>query len=83
MLEAIRDFYLQTGKKIGMKPAGGISKAKLAVQYLVMVRETLGQDWRCSELFRFGASSLANDVLMQITKQFTGVYQSTNYFSLD
>ena len=83
MLEAIRDFYLQTGKKIGMKPAGGISKAKLAVQYLVMVRETLGQDWLCSELFRFGASSLANDVLMQITKQFTGVYQSTNYFSLD
>jgi len=82
-LEAIRDFYLQTGKKIGMKPAGGISKAKLAVQYLVMVRETLGQDWLCSELFRFGASSLVNDVLMQITKQFTGVYQSTNYFSLD
>ena len=83
MLEAIRDFYLQTGKKIGMKPAGGISKAKLAVQYLVMVRETLGQDWLCPELFRFGASSLANDVLMQIAKQFTGVYQSTNYFSLD
>ena len=83
MLEAIRDFYLQTGKKIGMKPAGGISKAKLAVQYLVMVRETLGQDWLWSELFRFGASSLANDVLMQIAKQFTGVYQSTNYFSLD
>ena len=80
MLEAIRDFYLQTGKKIGMKPAGGISKAKLAVQYLVMVRETLGQDWLCPELFRFGASSLANDVLMQIAKQFTGVYQSTNYF---
>ena len=83
ILEAIRDFYLQTGKKIGMKPAGGISKAKLAVQYLVMVRETLGQDWLCPELFRFGASSLANDVLMQIAKQFTGVYQSTNYFSLD
>ncbi len=83
MLEAIRDFYLQTGKKIGMKPAGGISKAKLAVQYLVMVRETLGQDWLCPELFRFGSSSLANDVLMQIAKQFTGVYQSTNYFSLD
>ncbi len=83
MLNAIKDFYKETGIKIGMKPAGGISKAKLAVQYLVMVRETLGQDWLCPELFRFGASSLANDVLMQIAKQFTGVYQSTNYFSLD
>jgi len=68
---------------IGMKPAGGISKAKLAIQYLVMVRETLGQDWLTSDLFRFGASSLANDVLMQILKQTTGVYQSGNYFSID
>ncbi|HDY75524.1 MAG TPA: deoxyribose-phosphate aldolase [Candidatus Marinimicrobia bacterium] len=83
MLEAIRDYYKQTGKKIGMKPAGGISKAKLAVQYLVMVRETLGQDWLTADLFRFGASSLANDVLMQIVKQSTGVYQSANYFSID
>ncbi|HIA79011.1 MAG TPA: deoxyribose-phosphate aldolase [Candidatus Marinimicrobia bacterium] len=83
MLEAIRDFYKQTGKKIGMKPAGGVSKAKLAVQYLVMVRETLGQDWLSPDLFRFGASSLANDVIMQIVKQSTGVYQSTNYFSID
>jgi len=66
-----------------MKPAGGISKAKLAIQYLVMVRETLGQDWLTSDLFRFGASSLANDVLMQILKQTTGVYQSGNYFSID
>ena len=83
LLEAIRDFYKQTGKKIGMKPAGGVSKAKLAVQYLVMVRETLGQDWLSPDLFRFGASSLANDVIMQIVKQSTGVYQSTNYFSID
>lgn len=83
MLEAIRDYYKQTGKKIGMKPAGGISKAKLAIQYLVMVRETLGQDWLTADLFRFGASSLANDVLMQIVKQSTGVYQSANYFSID
>jgi len=83
MLEAIRDYYKQTGKKIGMKPAGGISKAKLAVQYLVMVRETLGQNWLNADLFRFGASSLANDVLMQIVKQSTGVYQSNNYFSID
>ncbi len=83
MLEAIRDYYQNTGKKIGMKPAGGISKAKLAIQYLVMVRETLGRDWLNPDLFRFGASSLANDVLMQIVKQTTGVYQSSNYFSLD
>jgi deoxyribose-phosphate aldolase len=83
MLEAIRDFYYSEGKKIGMKPAGGISTAKLALQYLVMVRETLGEDWLTPDLFRFGASSLANDVLMQIVKQMTGVYQSADYFSKD
>jgi deoxyribose-phosphate aldolase len=83
MLEAIRDYFKKTGKKIGMKPAGGISKAKLAIQYLVMIKETLGQDWLNADLFRFGASSLANDVLMQILKQSTGVYQSANYFSMD
>ena len=83
MLEAIRDFYYATGRRVGMKPAGGISKAKLAVQYLVMLRETLGSDWLTPELFRFGASSLANDVLMQIVKQRTGVYASPDYFSLD
>ncbi len=83
MLEAIRDYYYLTGKKIGMKPAGGISKSKLAIQYLVMLRETLGEDWMTNELFRFGASSLANDVLMQLEKQRTGVYQSGDYFSLD
>jgi len=66
-----------------MKPAGGISKAKLAIQYLVMLRETLGQDWLTPDLFRFGASSLANDVLMQLEKQRTGVYQSADYFSKD
>ncbi len=83
MLEAIRDHYYETGQRIGMKPAGGISKAKLAIQYLVMLRETLGNDWLTPDLFRFGASSLANDVLMQLVKQSTGVYQSSNYFSLD
>lgn len=83
MLEAIRDHYYETGQRIGMKPAGGISKAKLAVQYLVMLRETLGNEWLTPDLFRFGASSLANDVLMQLVKQSTGVYQSSNYFSLD
>lgn len=83
MLEAIRDFYYKTGKKIAMKPAGGISKAKQALHYLVMVQETLGTGWMNNEWFRFGASSLANDVLMQLEKQRTGVYQSANYFSLD
>lgn len=83
MLEAIRDFYYKTGKKIAMKPAGGISKAKQALHYLVMVQETLGTGWMNNEWFRFGASSLANDMLMQLEKQRTGVYQSANYFSVD
>lgn len=83
MLEAIRDFYYKTGKKIAMKPAGGISKAKLALHYLVMLNEVLGEDWMNNEWFRFGASSLANDILMQLMKQKTGVYQSANYFSID
>jgi len=83
MLEAIRDFYYKTGKKIAMKPAGGISKAKLALHYLVMLNEVLGEEWMNNEWFRFGASSLANDILMQLMKQKTGVYQSTNYFSID
>ncbi|HMD00797.1 MAG TPA: deoxyribose-phosphate aldolase [Ferruginibacter sp.] len=83
MLEAIRDFYYKTGKKIAMKPAGGISKAKQALHYLVMLNEVLGEDWMNNEWFRFGASSLANDILMQLMKQRTGVYQAANYFSLD
>ncbi len=83
MLQAISDFYRHTGKMIGMKPAGGISTAKLAVHYLVMLRETLGNAWMTPEWFRFGASSLANDVLMQLMKQSTGVYQSADYFSKD
>jgi deoxyribose-phosphate aldolase len=83
MLQAIRDYYHDTGRMVGMKPAGGISNAKLAVHYLVMLRETLGNAWMTPEWFRFGASSLANDVLMQIMKQSTGVYQSADYFSKD
>jgi deoxyribose-phosphate aldolase len=83
MMQAIRDFYLKHGKQVGLKPAGGISKSKQAIQYLVMLRETLGQDWLNPDLFRFGASSLANDILMQIVKQNTGIYQSTAYFSMD
>ncbi len=83
MLEAIRDFYYATGKMIAMKPAGGISKSKLALHYLVMVKEVLGEAWLNNEWFRFGASSLANDLLMQILKLKTGVYQSKDYFSID
>jgi deoxyribose-phosphate aldolase len=83
MLEAIRDFYYRTGKKIGMKPAGGIATSKLALQYLVVLRETLGQDWLTPDLFRLGASKLANDIVMQLTKEKTGVYQSLEYFSKD
>ena len=83
MLEAIRDFYYKTGKRIAMKPAGGISKSKLALHYLVMLNEVLGEEWMNNQWFRFGASSLANDILMQLMKQKTGVYQSPDYFSID
>jgi deoxyribose-phosphate aldolase len=83
MLEAIRDFYYREGKMIGMKPAGGIATSKLALQYLVMVKETLGEAWLSPDWFRFGASSLANDLLMQIVKMKTGVYQGIEYFSKD
>jgi deoxyribose-phosphate aldolase len=83
MLQAIRDYWHATGRRVGMKPAGGIAKAKLAIQYLVMLRETLGEGWLTPEWFRFGASSLVNDILMQLEKQSTGVYQSADYFSRD
>ncbi|MDR8392377.1 deoxyribose-phosphate aldolase [Aliifodinibius sp. S!AR15-10] len=83
MLEAIRNFYYATDRRVGMKPAGGIRKAKQALQYLVLIRETLGDAWLSPDYFRFGASSLTNDLLMQIVKQETGVYQSSNYFSKD
>ena len=83
MIEAIRDYHRRTGRQVGMKPAGGISKSKLALHYLVMVKETLGNDWLNNQWFRFGASSLVNDVLMQIVKQKTGCYQAPQYFSAD
>ena len=83
MLDAIKDFYLKTGKMIGMKPAGGISTSKIALQYLVMLNEVLGEKWMNKKYFRFGASSLANDILMQLVKAETGFYQSVNYFSKD
>jgi deoxyribose-phosphate aldolase len=83
MLEAIRDVYEETGRRVGMKPAGGIRHAKQAVQYLVLLHETLGPEWLTPDLFRFGASSLLNDVLLQIRKEKTGRYQSPDYFTLD
>ena len=83
MLEVIRDVHDETGRVIGMKPAGGIRTAKQAIQYLCVLNETLGAAWMTPELFRFGASSLLNDVLMQIRKQRTGVYQSGDYFTID
>jgi deoxyribose-phosphate aldolase len=82
MLEAIRDYFFATGTRIGMKPAGGIRNAKQALHYLVMVKETLGDDWLTPQLFRFGASTLLNDVLMQIVKTVEGNYQNSDYFSL-
>ncbi len=81
MLEAIRDFYLDTGIAIGMKPAGGIKTAKQALHYLVAVKETLGDAWLNSSRYRFGASSLLNDLLRQIHKQKYGAYQAPYYFS--
>jgi deoxyribose-phosphate aldolase len=83
MLQAIWDYYQETGKKIGMKPAGGIRTAKQAIHYLVMVNEVMGQDWMTPDLFRFGASALLNDVLKQIFKQTTGQYFYDDLFSLD
>ena len=83
MLMAIKDYYDSTGIMIGMKPAGGISTSKLALHNLVMVKEILGNNWLTNDWFRFGASSLANDVLMQIMKLETGVYQSSDYFTID
>nr|PZN32202.1 MAG: deoxyribose-phosphate aldolase [Actinomycetota bacterium] len=83
MLEAIRDFHDATGVMVGMKPAGGIRTAKDAIRYLVLFNETLGHPWMTPDLFRFGASSLLNDILMQIRWLDTGRYQSPNYFTKD
>lgn len=83
MLQTIKDYYEDTGKMVGMKPAGGISSAKGALQYLVMLYETLGDAWMTNEWFRFGASSLANDIIMQLGKEELGVYYSGDYISKD
>ena len=81
MLEAIRDHFLRTGVRIGMKPAGGIRTSRQALNYLAMVKETLGEEWLTPRLFRFGASSLANDILRQLVKQVTGSYAAHYDFS--
>ena len=83
MLQAIKDYYEATGIQVGMKPAGGISSAKMSLQYLVMLYETLGDQWMSNEWFRFGASSLANDIVLQIGKEQKGVYYSKDYISMD
>ena len=83
MLEAIRDVFEETGRRVGMKPAGGIRTSKNAIQYLVQVYETLCADWLTPDLYRIGASSLVNDILMQLRKEKTGAYQSKDYFTND
>ena len=83
MLQAINDYHIKTGKMVGMKPAGGISTSKNALQYLVMLYETLGGKWMTNEWFRFGASSLANDIVLQLGKEQRGVYYSKDYISID
>jgi deoxyribose-phosphate aldolase len=83
MMEVVRDVYAETGHIVGIKPAGGIRASKQAVQYLVTLYETLGPIWMTPDLFRFGASSLLNDVLMQLRKEKTGRYQSSDYFTID
>jgi deoxyribose-phosphate aldolase len=83
MLEAIRDVFDETGRRVGIKAAGGIRQAKQAWQYVVLVNETLAPEWLTPDLFRLGASTLLNDVLMQLRKEKTGRYQSLDYFTID
>jgi deoxyribose-phosphate aldolase len=83
MMEAARDFHTQTGRMVGVKVAGGIRKSKQAIQYLVVLRETLGEEWLTPKLFRIGASTLLNDVLMQMEKETTGRYAGPDYFTVD
>jgi deoxyribose-phosphate aldolase len=83
MLEAVRDVYEETGRRVGVKAAGGIRVSKNAIQYLVQVHETLGSEWLTPDLYRIGASSLLNDILMQMRREKTGAYQSRDYFTDD
>jgi len=79
----MRDFEQVSGRRVGVKVAGGIRTAKDAIRYLVLVNETAGQAWLSPDLFRIGASSLLNDLLMQRRKQLTGVYSGPDYFTVD
>jgi len=83
MMEAARDFFHETGRPVGVKVAGGVRASKQAIQYLVLVYETLGPEWMTPERFRIGASTLLNDVLMQIDKERTGRYQGADYYTID
>ncbi|MEW6059817.1 MAG: deoxyribose-phosphate aldolase [Actinomycetota bacterium] len=83
MMEAAREFLHETGRHVGVKVAGGVRRSKQAIQYLVLLHETLGPEWMTPDLFRIGASSLLNDVLMQIDKERTGRYQGPDYFTID
>jgi deoxyribose-phosphate aldolase len=83
MLEAVRDFRDATGRQVGVKPAGGIRTSKDAIKYLVMVSETAGDDWLDPDWFRFGASSLLNDLLLQRQKMTTGAYSGPDYVTVD
>ncbi len=83
MLEVIRDVFEETGRVVGMKVAGGVRQSKQAVQYLVQVHETLGVAWLTPDRYRIGASTLLNDVLMQLRKERTGRYQNPDYFTVD
>lgn len=83
LLESVRDFHRETGRPVSVKVAGGIRSAKEALHYLVIVKETLGEEWLTPERFRFGASTLLNDILMQLEKERTGRYQNEDYFSKD
>ncbi|TML21545.1 MAG: deoxyribose-phosphate aldolase, partial [Actinobacteria bacterium] len=83
MLEAVRDFRASTGRTVGVKPAGGIRTTKDALRYLVLVNETVGDDWLRPDRFRFGASTLLNDLLLQRSKLATGRYSGPDYVTLD
>lgn len=83
MLQVVRDWHRLTGERIGVKPAGGIRASKDAVRYLVTVAETVGEEWLRPELFRFGASSLLNDVLLQRQRMLSGHYSGPSYVTID
>lgn len=83
MLEAVRDFADSHGRRVGVKAAGGIRTAKDAIKYLVLVKETVGEAWLTPDLFRFGASALLNDLLLQRQRMTTGHYSGPDYVTID